>query len=138
MDLVSLATDLLVQNVGKNLDSETVVKALGALSGGGESGGFDLGKIVSQISSSGMLGDVLDSWLGDGENKPIDHHTVKNMFDDNQLDGFASSLGMDKDSASSVLANVLPNLIDKSSSGGSLLDSVGGLEGAMDMMKKFF
>jgi hypothetical protein len=29
-------------------------------------------------------------------------------------------------------------MVDKASSGGSLLDAVGGLGGAMDMAKKFF
>jgi len=136
MDLLSLAKDLIAQNVGKDVDTGTVAQALSALAGNGN-GDFNIGDLVSKISSNGGIGDILESWLGDGENKPIDSHTVKNLFDGDQLEGFASKIGLDSDSASSVLANVLPSMIDKSSSGGSLLDSVGGIGGAMDMMKKF-
>jgi hypothetical protein len=35
------------------------------------------------------------------------------------------------------LKDALPQMIDKSSSGGSLLDNLGGLSGALGMAKKF-
>ncbi len=137
MDLVSLAKDLLAQNIGKDVDGDTVTQALSALTGSQE-GGFDLGSLVSKIKSSGGIGDIVESWLGDGDNLPIDADTVKNLFDTDQLEAFASKIGLDGESATSVLANVLPDMVDKSSSGGSLLDSIGGFDGAIDMMKKFF
>ena len=43
-----------------------------------------------------------------------------------------------RDEASSSLSQILPDLIDKSSKGGSLLDSVGGAEGLAGLASKFF
>ncbi|NRA71528.1 MAG: hypothetical protein HRU24_10930, partial [Gammaproteobacteria bacterium] len=55
-----------------------------------------------------------------------------------KIAAFASSLGVDSDTATTGLSNMLPDLIDQGSSGGNLLDSVGGIGGALDMAKKFF
>jgi uncharacterized protein YidB (DUF937 family) len=60
------------------------------------------------------------------------------MFGGDKLSSFAGILGIDQDAATKALGAVLPKLIDMSSSGGSLLDSAGGLGGAIDMAKKFF
>ena len=60
------------------------------------------------------------------------------MFGGDKLSAFAGKLGVDQDNATEGLSSVLPNLVDQSSSGGSLLDSVGGLGGAMDFAKKLF
>ena len=51
---------------------------------------------------------------------------------------FASKLNVDEDTAVSGLADMLPQMVDKSSSGGSLLDSVGGVGGLMGMAGKLF
>ena len=60
------------------------------------------------------------------------------MFGGDKLANFANQLGLDQDSANNGLSEMLPNLVDKSSSGGNLLESVGGLGGALDMAKKLF
>jgi len=51
---------------------------------------------------------------------------------------FAAKLSIDEESATSLISEVVPNIVDSSSSAGSLLDSIGGIEGAMGMLKKFF
>ena len=50
---------------------------------------------------------------------------------------FAASLGTDTGTAASGLADVLPQLMDKASSGGSLLDAAGGVGGLMGAAKSF-
>ena len=50
----------------------------------------------------------------------------------------AAELGTDEGSLLNGLSQALPQMIDKSSSGGSLLDAVGGLDGALNMAKKLF
>jgi len=47
-------------------------------------------------------------------------------------------LGTDENSLLAGLTRVLPKMVDSSSSGGSLLDAIGGLDGAMSMAKKLF
>ena len=142
MDIMSIAQQLISQKLGNNVSSELVASALQGLLGGqsssSNSGGFDMGSLLSVMNNSGALGDVVGSWLGDGDNTPIDNNTVSELFSSDQIAGFASKLGLNHDNASSVLADVIPNMVDKSSSGGSLLDSVGGIEGAFNIAKKFF
>ena len=60
------------------------------------------------------------------------------MFGGDKLSDFASNLGVDQNAATSGLSEVLPNLMDKASSGGNILESVGGLSGALDFAKKLF
>jgi len=55
-----------------------------------------------------------------------------------KVSNFASQLGLGENEASSALASVLPQLIDSNSSGGSLLDQAGGIEGLAGIAKKFF
>ncbi len=134
MDMMSIAQQLISQKLGSDVNSDAIAAGLQSLLGGE----LDISTLISSMSSNGALGDILGSWLGDGDNMSIDTNSIKEMFSADQLTGFASKLGLDNDSASSLLADVVPNMVDKSSSGGSLLDSVGGLEGALSMAKKFF
>jgi uncharacterized protein YidB (DUF937 family) len=60
------------------------------------------------------------------------------MLGGDKITEFASKLGVDEDTAADTLAEAVPQMVDKGSSGGSLLDSVGGIEGAIGLAKKFF
>jgi len=136
MDIAQLVQQVISQKLGQEVDGDTVSQALSALSGDGE--GFSVSSLVSKFSSFDGLDDVLGSWLGDGENAPIDADTIMNIFDGAQISEFASKLGLDQGSAASLLSQAVPDIVDKSSSGGELLDSIGGIEGAMGMLKKLF
>jgi uncharacterized protein YidB (DUF937 family) len=137
MDLMNIAQQLISQKLGDNVDTNAVSNGLQSLFGSSE-GGFDIGNLVSSMSQNGGLAEVVGSWLGDGENMPIDSNTVSELFNSDQIGAFASQLGLDSSDASSLLADVVPNIVDQSSSGGNLLDSIGGIDGAMDFAKKFF
>jgi uncharacterized protein YidB (DUF937 family) len=137
MDLMNIAQQLISQKLGDNVDTNAVSNGLQSLFGGSE-GGFDISNLVSSMSQNGGLAEVVGSWLGDGENMPIDSNTVSELFNSDQIGAFASQLGLDSSDASSLLADVVPNIVDQSSSGGNLLDSIGGIDGAMDFAKKFF
>ena len=69
---------------------------------------------------------------------PLAADQVKKVFDTSALSEFASKLGLDDDGAAETIAETLPEMVDKSSSGGSLLDAVGGIGGALNMAKKLF
>lgn len=60
------------------------------------------------------------------------------MFGSDKISEFASKLGLSEDEAAGGLSEALPQLVDKTSSGGSLLESMGGLSDALGMAGKLF
>lgn len=122
-------------NAGSNLDIGSLVSALSGLTGG--SGGLNLSELVQKLEA-GNLGQIAGSWLGDGENMGITPDQVTNILGTEKLSEFASKLGVSEAEASGGLSEALPQMVDKASSGGSLLDSIGGIEGAIGLAKKFF
>lgn len=131
---MKLGTQLLMSKMGggANADSGAVQNALGSLLGGGDSP--DIGSLLSGLQSGG-LGDVAKSWLGDGDNAPISTDQIKGVVDENKLSQLASALGTDEGSVLSGLQDAMPQMVDKASTGGSLLDSIGGLAGAAKLAK---
>lgn len=137
MDLMKLGTELIMNKLGGNTDENGTMSALSGLLGGSD-GGLDLGSLVSSMTeSSGGLGGLVSSWLGDGDNDAISGSQIKDLFGGDKVAEFAGKLGVDEDSAADSLAEAVPQMVDKGSSGGSLLDAVGGIGGAIDMAKKF-
>jgi len=132
MDIMKLGTQLLLSKVGGNADSSAVQNALGGLLGNGDAP--DMGGLISGLQSKG-LGDIAGSWLGDGDNSPISAEQLKGAVDGNKLSQLASALGTDEGSVLSGLQDAMPQMVDKASSGGSLLDSIGGLGGAAKLAK---
>jgi uncharacterized protein YidB (DUF937 family) len=107
------------------LDVGTVGSALNNLLPG-DGNDLNIGALVSQFGS-GDLASMVGSWLGDGDNDSI---TGTNIID--------ALGGIDTNKASEGLAGMIPELINKNSSGGSLLDSVGGAGGVASLVEKLF
>ncbi|MEQ9462248.1 MAG: YidB family protein [Haliea sp.] len=137
MDIVQLGAQLLSEKLGLNVDSSTVTSALSRLLGDGK-GSVDFAGLASKMAASGELGGILNSWLGDGGNASINADTILGLLGKSQVAQFAGEVGTDTETAASGLADVLPQLMDKASSGGSLLQSVGGLGGLMGAAKSLF
>jgi uncharacterized protein YidB (DUF937 family) len=68
--------------------------------------------LMSKFSQGG-LGDTFSSWVGMGENKPIDAAQIQRVLGSEQVHGVASQLGVDPAKASGFLANYLPKVVDK-------------------------
>ena len=137
MDLKEFATQIVMQNMGAAQDKGTAASALDDLMGG--SGGFDLGDLIGQFTGpGGELAEKAKSWLGDGANASISASQVREALGSDKVEAFARKLGIGADEASSSLSDILPQLIDKSSRGGELLDSVGGKEGLFNIASKLF
>lgn len=137
MDIKGLATQLLMSKISGANDSGAAASALDDLVGG--SSGFDLGDIVGQFTGGGAdLASKAQSWLGDGSNESISPAQIQDAIGGDKIEAFASKLGIGRDEASGSLSRMLPELIDKSSKGGNLLDSVGGAAGLAGMASKFF
>lgn len=145
MDLMKLGTQLILSKLGGNANEGGIASALSSLLGGSDSGegGLDLGSLVSGMlsksggESGGGIADLVGSWLGDGDNEAVSGNQIKDMLGGDKISEFASKLGIGEDEAADSLAEAVPQMVDKGSSGGSLLDAVGGLSGAIDLAKKF-
>jgi len=136
MDILQLGAQLLSEKMGLQVDSATVANALSGLLGDGQ-GNIDLAGLASKMASSGDLSSVLGSWLGDGANSAINAQSVLGMLGEGPMGDFAANLGTDSATAASGLADVLPQIMDNASSGGSLLDAAGGVGGLMGAAKSF-
>lgn len=136
MDLMKLGTELLKNYLGDKVSSDAISGALGNLLGGG-SNNLDIGSLMA-LMNNGDLMSMASSWLGDGDNQTISPDQIRNLLGGDKVSNFASDLGVDEDSAVGGLSDMLPKLVDQSSSGGSLLDSVGGVGGALNMAKGLF
>ncbi len=121
-------------DAGSNLDMDSITSALSGLTGGQ---GFDLGSILSNLNAGG-LGEIASSWLGDGANAGISPDQVGSILGQDKVAEFAAKLGLSTEEAAGGLSDALPQLMDKGSSGGSLLDSLGGIEGVIGLAGKFF
>ena len=102
----------------------------------GTSGG--LADVIGAFNKGG-LGDVMSSWVGGGPNKPVDPGALSNVLGSDVLGQFARQAGIGHGDASSVLASILPELVNQmtpqgqvpqgnalESTIGSLLSQLGG------------
>lgn len=100
-------------------------------------GNVDVASLVSNLDAGGLMS-MAASWLGDGTNEAIEPEQVKGIFGSSKISDFASALGLDENSALAGLSHSIPEVVDKSSSGGSILDAVGGISGAISLASKLF
>ena len=137
MDILQMGAELLKNSMGGEGDqnTEAVSGVLQKLIGSGDQ--FDLAGMVSAMQSGG-LASIASSWLGDGSNEAVSESQVRDAIGGDKIAEAAAQLGTDENTLLSSLSEALPQIVDRSSSGGSLLDAVGGLGGAMDMVKKLF
>lgn len=135
MELIQQAAQLLGQRLGLSVDQDTLQNAVGALLGDG--GSIDVAELVGRMAGTGQFGDILQSWLGDGENAPIDAGGILEVLGSDRVADFAGAVGTDTQTAAAGLSDVLPQLVDQASSGGNLLDAVGGVSGLMGAASAF-
>lgn len=84
-------------------------------SGAGATGlnGIDgLGGLMNKFNQAGM-GDVVNSWIGSGQNQPISGDQLSNVLGGDLISQIAAHLGASNQDAAGALAQVLPNVVDK-------------------------
>ncbi len=142
-DLLRMGAEIIQNNADDattGIDLGDIANALGGILGG--ENGLDLGAIIGKVTD-GDFGELIQSWIGQGDNVPIDPEQVGALLGDDKVAAFAESLGVSLDSAKQALADALPNIIDHATpaEGGmfdDILAQVGGVKGAMDMLGKLF
>lgn len=98
---------------------------------GGQGGG--LNGLVQAFSKQGM-GDVVNSWVGTGQNLPISADQISKVLGSQQVSQFASQAGLTPDAAGSTLASLLPALVDKLTPDGQI--PAGGQLPGLDVLTK--
>jgi uncharacterized protein YidB (DUF937 family) len=137
MDFKRLATQILMDKIGSVNNSSAAGSALDNLANRGK--GFDLTEIIGQFSGAGGdLAKKAKTWLGDGPNDAISPAQIQQVFGSDKLEAFASALGIRREEASYRLSEILPELIDKSSQGGSLLGAGGRAMGLAKLASRLF
>ena len=141
-ELLKLGASVIQKNrddATTSLDPDQISSALGTLFGGTD-GKLDFGTLLGKMKESG-LDDIAASWLGNGKNASVSGETIKNLLGSDKIADFASMLGLSETSAETAIADALPEMIDKASPDGSLLenliDSAGGLDGLLGIARKF-
>ena len=144
MDLLKIGASMIQGNsddATTGLDTDDITSALSKLIGNGQ-GSIDLGALVGGLSQNG-LGEIVGSWLGNGENKSISMDQITDLLGSDKVSEFASELNISEESAKGALADSLPQVVDRATAGeGSIMDEmlaqVGGPQGAMEMLGKMF
>ena len=136
MNIMNIGAQLLASKLGGSANADQLSGLLGGLLGNSDDGGVDFGSLIGNLQENG-LGDTVQSWLGDGENAEISEDQLQNVFGSEKIQEMASQLGTDEGSILSGLKDAIPQMVDQSSSGGNLLDSVGGVSGLAGIASKF-
>jgi uncharacterized protein YidB (DUF937 family) len=143
-DLFKVAASMIQGNgddATSGLDVDDIANALNNLVGNGQ-GGLNLVTFVGGLSQNG-LGEIVGSWLGNGENKSISIEQVTTLLGSDKVASFAAELGLSQESAAGALADAVPQVVDQATRGeGTIMDEMlanaGGPNGAMDMLGKMF
>lgn len=78
-----------------------------------------LSELTSKFQSAG-LGNVLQSWIGAGQNLPISADQITKVLGSGTVAELAKKAGIGESETTSALASLLPQVIDKVSPGGNV------------------
>ena len=118
VDLVSKNPQILSAVAGLLSTRDTTIGGSGGLEG-----------LVGAFQKNG-LGDMMSSWISSGPNPPISATQVTDVLGNETMGQFASKAGVPAGEAGSILAGLLPTMIDKLTPHGKLPDT-NSLEGML-------
>jgi len=75
---------------------------------------------LQQNAQSHGLGQIVQSWIGNGNNQPIDQSQVQGLVGEDRINQLASRAGVSHSLASSALSRILPVIVDKLTPQGKL------------------
>jgi uncharacterized protein YidB (DUF937 family) len=84
--------------------------------------GGGLNGLLDQFKSGG-LGHLVESWVGNGQNLPVSAEQIQSVLGADQVRQMAAQVGIAPEALSGHLADLLPQLIDKATPGGSVPDA---------------
>ncbi|OWW20486.1 YidB family protein [Noviherbaspirillum denitrificans] len=134
MGILDKAIDMLGGNQLPMMDSrmKLMQAALSLLANNGQAGGVH--GLVHQFNEAG-LGNVIQSWIGTGQNVPITADQMQQVLDPGQLSQISEETGLPEPEAASQLGDMLPDLIDKLTPAGHV--PPGGLGNMSSLLDHF-
>ena len=99
-----------------------------------ETGGLQ--GLIQMFKSKG-LGDAVSSWVGTGENQPVSGEQITRALGNDKIQELAQKLGISGADASSGLAALLPQIIDKLTPEGKVPEA-GLLEQGLSALQQKF
>ena len=90
--------------------------------------------LIDNLHQKG-LGDVVSSWVGTGQNLPVSADQLTRALGSSQVQAMAQKLGFSPQEMSSHLAELLPQVVDRLTPGGSV-PSGGGLASVLSGLMK--
>jgi uncharacterized protein YidB (DUF937 family) len=127
MTLLQTAAQLFLSRLdgaSQGLDEAKVADGLSSLlpTAGGD---LDVQALVGQFTGAGGgIAQLAQSWLGNGGNLAISREQIEAVLGGGAIGAFAQRLGLDGERATSGLAAMLPELIDRISTDGELRSDV--------------
>lgn len=115
MGLLDIVGGLIGGQAGGNSQSALIATALEFINN--QPGGLN-GLI--EKSGAGGAGEIIGSWVGTGENQPISPDTLQNVLGSDVVGSLASKVGIDPSQASSILAQVLPHVVNGATPNGEV------------------
>lgn len=140
MNLANMAAEIFIEQLGgkgEGLNLSTVIDGIKQLlpSDGGD---LDIAALVQKFTANGGgVAAMASSWLGDGGNDNLSAANLLDVLGQSKVSQFASQVGVETETAANGLSDMIPELIDKASPGGSLLSGLAG-DGAASLLKKLF
>lgn len=123
---MGLLDSVLGSVLGNNPNAGPLQSVLGSILGGGgpsyggQSGG--LPGLINAFSRAGM-GHVANSWVGTGQNQPIDPNQLQQVFGQDQINQWSQQTGMPQHSLLDQLSNILPHAVDRMTPNGEIPSS---------------
>jgi uncharacterized protein YidB (DUF937 family) len=81
------------------------------------------------------MGDVVQSWISTGQNKPISPNQVTQVLGHDQVQEVANQAGVSHEEASSGIAALLPNVVDKLTPDGQVPQQGDLMSKGMELLK---
>jgi uncharacterized protein YidB (DUF937 family) len=93
-----------------------------------------LSGLVQQCHDKG-LGDVVSSWVGNGQNLPISSEQIQGVLNNEHVKAFAAKAGISPDTACSKIAELLPSIVDKLTPNGQVPEQGSLLQSGLSLLK---
>ncbi|GAC1346551.1 MAG: hypothetical protein NVSMB18_29110 [Acetobacteraceae bacterium] len=110
--------------LGGNSNAGPLQSVMGSIlgGGGGQSGMGGLGGLVNRFQQAG-LGDIANSWVGNGPNQPVAPQQLQQVFGHEQINQWSQQSGMEPQGLLSQLSHLLPHAVDQMTPNGQMPSS---------------
>ena len=113
--------DTIMGLVGKSGGGKDVMSQLSTMLTGKGGDGMGLSRLIDQFKGAG-LGDKADSWVGTGENQPLNSDEVEKAIGADRLAKMSKETGKSVDELKSGLSTAIPEAVNKLTPDGKMPD----------------